>query len=148
MLMIGSRMMGNSWNYDAKYHIDDVRLWNIALTQEELLENQTKKLTGEEEGLMLFLNFDDTYKDVSGNGNDGIPVYMGTLNTSDLDPPVPAFEFTKQAMMYRLIIKQKMLLPGSGILTMATLQNKEIRNIPIQHLVNTPFRFLQKMITV
>jgi hypothetical protein len=92
MLMIGSRMMGNSWNYDAKYHIDDVRLWNIALTQEELLENQTKKLTGEEEGLMLFLNFDDTYKDVSGNGNDGIPVYMGNLNTSDLDPPVPAFE--------------------------------------------------------
>ena len=92
MLMVGSRMLGNSWYYDAKYHVDDVRLWNRALTQEELQENQTKKLTGEEEGLKLFLNFDDTFKDVSGNGNDGIPVYKGTLNTSDFDPPVPAFE--------------------------------------------------------
>ncbi len=92
MLMIGSRMMGNSWYYDTKFQMDDVRLWNRALSQEELLENQTKKLTGEEEGLMLFINFDDTFKDITGNGNDGIPVYMGTLNTSDFDPPVPAIE--------------------------------------------------------
>ncbi len=92
MLMIGSRQMGDSWYRDAKYHLDDVRLWNRALTQEELLENQVKKLTGEEEGLTLFINFDDTFKDISGNGNDGIPVYKGTLHESDFDPPVPAFE--------------------------------------------------------
>jgi len=92
MLMIGSRAMGNSWYYDAKYHLDDVRLWNRALTQEELLENQSKKLSGQESGLKLFLNFDDTFKDVSGNGNDGIPVYDGKLNVSDFNPPVTAFD--------------------------------------------------------
>jgi PKD repeat protein len=92
MLMIGSRAMGNSWYYDAKYHLDDVRLWNRALTQEELLENQTKKLSGQESGLKLFLNFDDTFKDVSENGNDGIPVYDGKLEVSDFDPPVTAFD--------------------------------------------------------
>jgi hypothetical protein len=92
MLMIGSRQMGDSWYKDAKYHVDDIRLWNRALTQEELLENHVKKLTGEEEGLKLFLNFDDTFKDISGNENDGIPVYNGILHTSDFDPPIPGFE--------------------------------------------------------
>ncbi len=92
MLMIGSRQMGDSWHKDAKYHVDDIRLWNRALTQEELLENHVKKLTGKEEGLKLFLNFDDTFKDISGNGNDGIPVYRGTLHASDFDPPIPGFE--------------------------------------------------------
>jgi PKD repeat protein len=92
MLMIGSRQMGDGYYRDAKYHLDDVRLWNRALSQEELLENQTRKLTGEEEGLTLFINFDDTFKDISGNGNDGISVYKGTLHESDFNPPVPAFE--------------------------------------------------------
>ncbi|GAB1452622.1 hypothetical protein MASR2M47_26780 [Draconibacterium sp.] len=90
MLMIGSRKTGNS--YDAKYLLDDVRLWNRALSQEELLANQTKKLSGKEKGLKLFMNFDDTFKDISGNGNDGIPVYNGTLEVSDFDPPFAAFE--------------------------------------------------------
>lgn len=92
MLMIGSRAMGNSWYYDAKYYLDDVRLWNRALTQKELMENQTKKLTGHESGLKMFLNFDDTFKDISGNGNDGIPVYRGTLDVSDFDPPITSFD--------------------------------------------------------
>ncbi len=92
MLMLGARNMGNGWYYDAKYYMDDVRLWNRALSQEELLENQTKKLTGEEEGLMLFLNFNDTYKDLSGNGNDGIPVYNGKLLDSDFGPPITDFD--------------------------------------------------------
>ena len=92
MLMLGAREMGNGYYYDAKYMMDDVRLWNRALTQEELLANQTKQLTGNEENLALYINFDDTFKDISGNGNDGIPVYNGTLHTSDFDPPLPAFE--------------------------------------------------------
>ncbi len=96
MLMLGARGENEGWYDDAKYYMDDVRLWNRALTQEELLENQTKKITGEKEGLTLFINFDDTFKDISGNGNDGIPVYNGTLNESDFDPPVPAFELYQQ----------------------------------------------------
>jgi PKD repeat protein len=92
MLMLGARNMGSGWYDDAKYYMDDVRLWDRALTQEELLENQTKNLTGEEEGLTLFINFDDTFKDITGNGNDGIPVYYGALQQSDFDPPLTGFE--------------------------------------------------------
>jgi PKD repeat protein len=107
MLMLGARNMGNGWYYDAKYYMDDVRLWNRALTQEELLENQTKKLTGEEEGLMLFLNFDDTFKDISGNGNDGIPVYNGKLLESDFNPPLTAFEMYQSGNEVRFNNKTK-----------------------------------------
>ncbi len=107
MLMLGARNMGNGQFYDAKYTMDDVRLWNRALTQEELLANQTKQLTGDEDGLALFLNFDDTFKDISGNGNDGIPVYNGTLHPSDFDPPLPAFEVYQQSNEVSLNNKTK-----------------------------------------
>ncbi|MBN1340260.1 MAG: PKD domain-containing protein, partial [Bacteroidales bacterium] len=107
MLMLGARNMGNGWYYDAKYYMDDVRLWNRALSQEELLENQAKKLTGEEEGLVLFLNFDDTFKDLSGNGNNGIPVYNGKLLESDFDPPVTDFDIYQSGNVASFTSKTK-----------------------------------------
>ncbi|NQU85913.1 MAG: PKD domain-containing protein, partial [Mariniphaga sp.] len=94
MLMIGSR---RNFNTDANYLIDDVRLWNRALTQEELIENQTKSFTGQEDSLKLWLNFDDTFKDISGNGNDAIPLYLGELKTSNFDPPLTDFEMYQVA---------------------------------------------------
>jgi PKD repeat protein len=92
MLMIGSRsnFYGNN-----RYFIDEVRLWNRALSQEELLHNQVTKFTGQEEGLKMYLSFDDTFKDLTGNGNDGIPIYLGPLVSSDFDPPKPGFEAFK-----------------------------------------------------
>jgi PKD repeat protein len=92
MLMIGARTAFASWYYYTKYAIDELRLWGRALTQQELLANQTKKFTGTEDHLRLYLNFDNTFKDLSGNGNDAIPVYNGTLLKSNFDPPVPAFD--------------------------------------------------------
>ncbi len=94
LLMIGSRAASNA---DANYLIDDIRLWNRALTQEELIENQTKTFTGEEDSLKLWLNFDDTFKDVSGNGNDAIPLYLGEMEDSDFDPPLTAFDMYQVA---------------------------------------------------
>ncbi|MGF7139523.1 LamG-like jellyroll fold domain-containing protein [Roseimarinus sediminis] len=107
MLMLGARNLGNGWYYDAMYSMDELRLWDRALSQEELLENQTKKFTGQEEGLKLYFNFDDTFKDLSGNGNDGIPVYNGTLRTSDFDPPLPEFESFKQGNQLSVNNKSK-----------------------------------------
>ncbi|MCX6224898.1 MAG: T9SS type A sorting domain-containing protein, partial [Bacteroidia bacterium] len=89
LLMIGSR---NVYSGTTKYQLDDIRLWNRALTQDELLANQVKKLTGQEAGLKMFLNFDDTFKDISGNGNDALPLYLGELKVSDFNPPVPGFD--------------------------------------------------------
>lgn len=90
ILLIGSR---NAFSHESSsYEVDEIRLWRRALSQEELIENQTKKFTGNEEALMLYLNFDGTFKDISGNGNDAIPVCMGELKVSDFDPPIPAFD--------------------------------------------------------
>lgn len=92
LLSIGSRLYVN---YTSNYLLDDIRLWNRALSQEELIQNQTRAFTGQENGLALFLNFDDTYKDLSGNGNDGIPLYLGNLVASDFNPPRTAFDLYK-----------------------------------------------------
>ena len=89
LFMIGSR---GAFDVTSDYELDEIRLWDRALTQEELLANQNRDFTGEEEGLRLYLNFDDTFKDISGNGNDAIPLYLGSLETSDFDPPVAGFE--------------------------------------------------------
>jgi PKD repeat protein len=89
LLMIGSR---SAFYGTTKYQVDNIRLWNKALSQDELLKNQVKTLTGTEAGLKMFLNFDDTFKDISGNGNDAIPLYLGILKNSDFSPPVPAFD--------------------------------------------------------
>ena len=88
LLMIGSRTY---YSWDTYYKIDDIRIWDKALTQQEILENLNKKLTGGEDGLKLFLNFDDTFKDISGNGNDAIPLYLGELTESIFDPPLTQF---------------------------------------------------------
>ncbi|NQU84298.1 MAG: PKD domain-containing protein, partial [Mariniphaga sp.] len=87
--MIGCRA---AFRRNTSYNIDEIRLWNRALSQEELLENQLKSFTSEEEGLQLYLNFDDTFKDISGNGNDGIPLYLGEFETSNFNPPISKFE--------------------------------------------------------
>lgn len=91
MLILGSSNMTDSPR-QIKYDIDNFRLWNKALTQNEIIVNQTAKLTGKEEGLLLFLNFDDTYKDLTGRGNDAIPVYDGRLEQSDFNPPIADFD--------------------------------------------------------
>jgi PKD repeat protein len=89
LLMIGSRA---AFYGTTKFQVDNIRLWNKALSQDELLKNQVKSFTGKEEELRLFLNFDDTFKDISGNGNDAIPLYLGKLKASDFNPPVPNFD--------------------------------------------------------
>ncbi len=91
MLILGSSNMTTAPR-QIKYDIDNFRLWNKALSQDEIIGNQTAKLSGKEEGLLLFLNFDDTYKDITGRGNDGIAVYDGRLEQSDFDAPIVAFD--------------------------------------------------------
>jgi hypothetical protein len=43
MLMIGSRQMGDSYYRDAKYHLDDVRLWNRALSSGRIAGEPNQK---------------------------------------------------------------------------------------------------------
>jgi PKD repeat protein len=94
LLMIGSR---SQYYQNALYYVDDIRLWNRALSQKELLANQQRKSFTGDSHLKMNLTFDDTFKDISGNGNDAIPLNRGEITTSDFDPPVPTFDF------YRLL---------------------------------------------
>ena len=52
--------------------IDEVRIWNFVRTEEEIQIAMHSVLTGKEEGLISYWNFDDgTAKDLTINGNDG-----------------------------------------------------------------------------
>ncbi|OPX25415.1 MAG: hypothetical protein B1H05_03870, partial [Candidatus Cloacimonas sp. 4484_140] len=55
--------------------IDEVQIWNVALTAQQIRENMCKTLTGNEGGLVAYYNFDNTsgttLQDFSGNINDG-----------------------------------------------------------------------------
>jgi hypothetical protein len=53
--------------------LDEIRIWNVARSQEQIQAAMNKPLTGKEDGLVTYWNFDDgTAKDLSGHGNDGI----------------------------------------------------------------------------
>jgi hypothetical protein len=64
--------------------LDEVQIWNRALSQEEIRQNMCQRQTGNETGLILYYRFDHVsgtiIKDLSGNG------YNGTLtNMADSD---------------------------------------------------------------
>ena len=53
--------------------LDEIRIWNVARSQEQIQLAMNMSLTGKEDGLVAYWNFDDgTAKDLSGHGNDGI----------------------------------------------------------------------------
>ncbi len=53
--------------------LDEIRIWNIARSQEQIQAAMNTSLSSKEEGLLAYWNFDDgTTKDLSGHGNDGL----------------------------------------------------------------------------
>ncbi|ETR68383.1 MAG: hypothetical protein OMM_10587, partial [Candidatus Magnetoglobus multicellularis str. Araruama] len=64
--------------------IDEVRIWNTNLSQEQIRENMCKRLTGEESNLVAYFRFDNTtgtkLVDLSGNDNHGT---LLTMDNSD-----------------------------------------------------------------
>jgi len=53
--------------------IDELRIWNVARTQEAIKSAMNASLTDNEEELVAYWNFDDgTARDLSGNRNDGL----------------------------------------------------------------------------
>jgi anthranilate/para-aminobenzoate synthase component I len=53
--------------------LDEIRIWNVARSQEQIQAAINSPLTGREEGLVGYWNFEDgTAKDLSSNGNDGV----------------------------------------------------------------------------
>jgi len=67
--------------------IDDVRIYNRILSAEEIQANMHKKLTGEEEGLVGYWDFDEgggqIAYDLSTNGNNGVLGSTPEVDNSD-----------------------------------------------------------------
>lgn len=61
--------------YYGAWVLDDLRFWDRALSQEELLANMGASLQGDEEGLVGCYIFDGTTRDMTGRGNDGVLMY-------------------------------------------------------------------------
>ncbi len=68
-LIIG-KTTGGEYPYNGQ--IDEVRIWNIARTQEQIQATMNTRLRGNEPGLVGYWNFDDgTANDLSPSGNHG-----------------------------------------------------------------------------
>jgi len=68
--------IGSSVHAGGQYfngNMDEVRIWNIARTDEEIQSSMYVNLLGNETGLIGYWNFneDNPWEDLSGNGNDG-----------------------------------------------------------------------------
>ena len=68
-------------DYSSRYfdgRIDEVRIWNIARNQEEIVSSMDSSLTGQESGLVAYYNFDEgsgiILNDLTGNGHNGTVV--------------------------------------------------------------------------
>lgn len=96
MVHLGLTSFFQSEWYNTFCHIDNVRIWDKALSNEELRENLTRTDFTNEDNLKLFLNFDDTFKDISGNGNDALPITIIPDVKSNFNPPKAAFDLYKQ----------------------------------------------------
>lgn len=77
-IMTGSFTIGKSIKYPARnsnLKMDEIRLWNKVLTQEEINYYMNKYLTGNENGLIAYYHCDEgsgnTLIDATGNGNNG-----------------------------------------------------------------------------
>lgn len=72
-LLIGGRYLGNVKTNFFAGAIDEVRVWNVARSAEEIHNNQIKRLRGDEKGLMGYWHFDRVLaKDYSPYNNHGL----------------------------------------------------------------------------
>src|SRR6185436_684567 len=73
----GPFRLGRQWGRDEEFwqgQIDDVRVWNVARSEEEISTNRFSNLTGNEAGLVGCWNFEDDIRpgrDLTSRARDG-----------------------------------------------------------------------------
>ena len=84
--------VGDSKSWFCTGAIDEIRIWEVARTEEEINEFMMKVLNGDEEGLNAHYTFNEgNANDNTQNGNDGKgefgkPNYLDVTNVLDLEP--------------------------------------------------------------
>ena len=88
-----------STDYNFAGTLDEIRLWNVARTETEINTAKDVELTGTEDGLVIYYNFNDgvgsTVVDIAGEDNNGALFNMADSNWSKDNPfdrPVPPDE--------------------------------------------------------
>jgi hypothetical protein len=85
MLFIGGSIFNSSRNYTLQGRIDEVRIWNIGRSTEEIVADKDRPLTGSEAGLAAYYQMSD------GSGtiltDDSLNNWNGTLLDGDLTVP-------------------------------------------------------------
>ena len=87
---------GNTWLGRSQYAdpffdglIDEVRVWNVALTQDQIQAGMNRTLTGDDPSLVGYWRFDESWgstaHDQTVNGNDGT-ILGGPVRTADHAP--------------------------------------------------------------
>lgn len=76
---IGGSNQETNDNFDGQ--IDEVRVWNYARTQSDIIENMNKQLTGNETGLIAYYNFNNDNSSILQNFSPN--TFDGTLNNMD-----------------------------------------------------------------
>ena len=90
----GNLWIGRYHNYENHFNglIDEISIWNTALSQEQIQANMNIQLSGMEEGLVAYWNFDDgegsVLTDLTTNSNDG--TIYGATWSDDGAPVMPA----------------------------------------------------------
>ncbi len=85
-LRIGALKNLLTWFFDG--NIDEVRIWNVARTQEEILQTMNHSLEGTEAGLVAYWDFNDGDGQVIfDKGQNHINGYLGSLPDSDAYDP-------------------------------------------------------------
>jgi hypothetical protein len=87
--------------YYGRWELQELRLWNRALTQSEIYKNAHRQLTGTEAGLNAYYQFSDTTRDMTGHGNDGILIYQESFVNP---PPLPTWPTTGAPINYLLLL--------------------------------------------
>ncbi|MGB7567103.1 MAG: LamG-like jellyroll fold domain-containing protein [Chitinivibrionales bacterium] len=84
-LIIGPNL-GQGELSDGSMMIDQLQLWNTARSQGDIITSMAG-LTGTPAGLTAFYSFDSTFKDITGNGNDAVPMYKESFVGPGAKPP-------------------------------------------------------------
>lgn len=72
--------------------LDEIRIWGKGLTTDEIMESATHSLTGTEDSLLVYINCNESLKDLTGHRADGFNLATGEFTANPPQPPVVNFE--------------------------------------------------------